>query len=168
VATTDGITAVTETTGEGVQERNREVLDAVRVRRDALYDMVMVFERALASPTSGRPDDWCAVLHNRVENVRTVLETHVRETEADGGFFDDVREQAPQLLRAAQQLQAEHAPLLEATDDLEREIDAATDAGDVAAVRTAGLDLIHRLLEHRHRGAELVYDAYSVDISAAD
>jgi hypothetical protein len=153
---------------DDVQERNREVLDAVRVRRDAMYDTVMALERALASPTSGRPDDWCALLHNRVANVRSVLEAHVAETEADGGFFDDVREHAPQLLHAAEQLQAEHAPLLAATDDLEREIDAAVPTGEVAAVRTAGLDLIHRVLEHRHRGAELVYDAYSVDISAAD
>jgi len=151
-----------------VQDHNREVLDAVRVRRDAMYDTTMALERALASPTTGRPDDWCALVRNRVGNVRSVLETHVAETEADGGFFDDVRERAPQLMHAARQLQAEHAPLLAATDELDRALDAATEAGDVAAVRAAGLDLIHRILEHRHRGAELVYDAYSVDISAAD
>jgi hypothetical protein len=29
----------------------------------------------------------------------------------------------------------------------------------VAAVRAAGLDLIHRVLEHRHKGAELGNDA---------
>ena len=151
-----------------VQEQNREVLDAVRVRRDALYDVVIALERALAAPTSGRLDDWCSLLHNRVQNVRSVLQTHVQETESDGGFFDDVREHAPQLLHAAAQLQAEHAPLLATTDDLERSIDAAADSDDVIAVRAAGLDLIHRVLEHRHKGAELVYDAYSVDISAAD
>lgn len=152
----------------GVQEQNREVLDAVRVRRDALYDTVITLERALAAPTSGRLDVWCDVVRNRVDNVRSVLQTHVQETESDGGFFDDVREQAPQLLHAAAQLQAEHAPLLTATDDLERSIDATAEPDDVIAVRAAGLDLIHRVLEHRHKGAELVYDAYSVDISAAD
>jgi hypothetical protein len=151
-----------------VQERNREVLDAVRVRRDALYDSLMALEHALASPTSGRPTEWCALLHDRVGTVRTVLEAHVRETEGEGGFFDDVRDQAPQLLHAVEQLRAEHDALLAATDDLEREIDAARDAGDVANVRAAGVELIRRLLEHRHRGAELVYDAYQVDISAAD
>jgi hypothetical protein len=159
---------VSDVPSSNVQERNREVLDAVRVRRAALYDTVMALERALATPTSGRLDDWCALLHNRVQNVRSVLQTHVQETESDGGFFDDVREQAPQLLHAAAQLQAEHAPLLAATDGLERSIDAATEAGDVVPVRAAGLDVIHRVLEHRHKGAELVYDAYSVDISAAD
>ena len=151
-----------------VQEQNREVLDAVRVRRDALYDTVISLERALAAPTSGRLDDWCAVLHNRVQNVRSVLQTHVQETESDGGFFDDVRERAPQLMRSAELLQAEHTPLLAATDDLERSIGAAAEPADAVAVRAAGLDLIHRVLEHRHKGAELVYDAYSVDISAAD
>ena len=152
---------------DDVQQRNRDVLDAVRVRRDALYDTVMALERALASPTSGRPADWCDLLRNRVANVHQVLEAHVRETEADGGFFDDVREEAPQLIHAVDKLQAEHEPLLAATVDLEREIGAG-EPGDVEQVRAAGLDLIHRVLEHRHRGAELVYDAYSVDISAAD
>jgi hypothetical protein len=157
-----------EATGRDIQDRNRVVLDAVRVRRDALYDSVMALENALAAPTSGRPDAWCTQLHDRVANVHTVLEAHVHETESDGGFFDDVRDQAPQLLHAVEQVQAQHGPLLAATDDLERQVDAAREAGDVAAVRAAGLDLIHRVLEHRHRGAELVYDAYSVDISAAD
>lgn len=151
-----------------VQRENREVLDAVRVRRDALYDSVMVLEQALAAPTSGRSADWCSSLHDRVADVRSVLEAHVAETEGDGGFFDDVRDQAPQLLHAVERLQAEHAPLLGATDELGRAVDTARDDGDVETVRMAGLDLIHRVLEHRHRGAELVYDAYSVDISAAD
>ncbi len=151
-----------------VQERNRQVLDAVRIRRDSLYDGVLALERALAAPTGGRPDDWCALLHEQVGALRAVLEAHVAETESDGGFFDDVRDQAPQLLHAVQQLQAEHGPLLAATHDLERAVDAAVPAGDVSTVRMAGLDLIQRVLEHRHRGAELVYDAYSVDISAAD
>lgn len=151
-----------------VRRENRQVLDAVRVRRDALYESVMLLEQALAAPTTGRPADWCAALHPRVADVRTVLEAHVAETEDDGGFFDDVRDQAPHLLHAVEKLQAEHAPLLAAAAELEREVDAARDEGEVEAARTAGLDLIHRVLEHRHRGAELVYDAYSVDVSAAD
>ncbi len=151
-----------------VQERNREVLGAVRVRRDALYDAVLELEQALAAPTRGRTGDWCALLHDRAEDVRRVLEVHVHEIEADGGFFDDVRDQAPQVMPAIERLQAEHGPLLAATDDLGRAIDAAGEGGDVESVRAAGLDLIHRILEHRHRGAELVYAAYSVDISAVD
>ncbi len=35
-------------------------------------------------------------------------------------------------------------------------------------VRDESVELIRRLLRHRQRGAELVYDVYSVDISAAD
>jgi hypothetical protein len=151
-----------------VQDRNRAVLDAVRVRRDALYDSVMLLEASLATPAGDRPGDWCALLHDRVASMRTVLEAHVHETETDGGFFDDVRDQAPQLLPVVEALQAEHAPLLAATDELEQKIDAAGESGDVEGVRATGLELIRRVLEHRHRGAELVYDAYSVDISAAD
>ena len=39
---------------------------------------------------------------------------------------------------------------------------------DVDAVRDEALDLMRALLAHRHRGAELLYEAYQVDISAGD
>lgn len=153
---------------EDTQARNREVLEAVRVRRDALYDTVMALERALATPTGGQPAEWADLVRNRVENVQSVLERHVAETEREGGFFDDVLEHAPHLRHAADRLRSEHRPLLERAAELERSLDGVREASDCESVRSAGVELIRQVLEHRHRGAELVYDAYSVDISAAD
>jgi hypothetical protein len=151
-----------------VQDRNREVLAAVRVRRDRLYEGVIDLERALGVPAGDHPEEWSSDVAAVVARLRVVLDAHVADTEADGGFFDDVREHAPQLLHAVEQLRAEHAPLLDATQSLADRIGAAGAAVDVHEVRDEAVELIRRLLQHRHRGAELVYDAYSVDISAAD
>jgi len=151
-----------------VQDRNREVLAAVRIRRDHLYDAIIDLERALAMPASGRPESWAEAVAGRTTALRAILEAHIVGTEGDGGFFEDVRERAPQLLHAVKQLQEEHGPLLEATDALAASVATVTDDGGVRAVRDAAVELIRELLSHRHRGAELVYDAYSVDISAAD
>jgi hypothetical protein len=151
-----------------VQDRNRQLLAAVRVRRDRLYEGVLDLERVLGVPAGDHPQEWAADVGSVVTNLRVVLDAHVADTEADGGFFDDVREHAPQLLHAVEQLRAEHAPLIATTQALADEITAAGPDVDVDQVRDDAVDLIRSLLHHRHRGAELVYDAYSVDISAAD
>jgi hypothetical protein len=151
-----------------VQEQNRQVLAAVRVRRDRLYDAILELERGLAVPAGEHPREWAADIGAEVGRLRTVLDAHVEETEADGGFFADVRERAPQLLHAVTILQDEHRPLIEAAGELADHAAAVQDESDVDEVRDEAVELIRRLLHHRHRGAELVYDAYSVDISAAD
>jgi len=151
-----------------VQGRNRELLAAVRVRRDRLYEGVLDLERVLAVPAGDHPAEWAADVADVVTRLRSVLDAHVADTEAGGGFFDDVREHAPQLLHAVEQLRAEHVPLLDATQSLADRVGSAGADVDVDDVRDESVELIRRLLQHRHRGAELVYDAYSVDISAAD
>ncbi len=96
-----------------VQDRNREVLDAVRIRRDRLYEAVLDLERVLSVPAGDHPREWAADVGAVLTRLERVLEAHVADTENDGGFFDDVREHAPQLLHAVDGLRAEHAPLLD-------------------------------------------------------
>lgn len=151
-----------------VQGRNREVLAAVRVRRDRLYEAVLDLERVLAVPAGDHPREWADDVGGIVGTLGSVLDAHVADTEGDGGFFDDVRDRAPQLLHAAEQLRTEHGPLVEATRSLSDRIASVGSDVDVDEVRDEAVELIRRLLLHRQRGAELVYDAYSVDISAAD
>ena len=151
-----------------IQDRNREVLDALRIRRDRLYDAVLDLERALSVPAGDHPREWAADVGAVLTRLQLVLDAHVAETEDDGGFFDAVREHAPHLLHAVDVLRAEHGPLVESTAALVARAAATdTDTG-VEEVRDEAVELIRRLLRHRHRGAELVYDVYSVDISAAD
>jgi hypothetical protein len=151
-----------------VQDRNREVLAAVRVRRDHLYEALLELERTLAVPAGDHPREWADDVSVVVAGLREVLDTHVAGTEEAGGFFDDVREHAPQLLHAVEQIRSEHGPLLEAAAGLAERMATVSSEADVDDVRDEAVELIRRLLRHRQRGSELVYDAYSVDISAAD
>jgi hypothetical protein len=47
-------------------------------------------------------------------------------------------------------------------------MEAASGGNGLGAVRHEVRSLLSILGEHRERGAELVYDAYNVDITAAD
>lgn len=154
--------------GAEVQARNREVLDAIRIRRDGLYDAVLAVERSLAAPAGDDPAAWAAVLAAPVDHLQEVLESHVAGTEGRDGLFEQMREDAPHLLKAVERLRDEHAPLLASASALAAALSAVHDDDGVDAVRAQALQLLHHLLEHRHRGAELVYDAYSVDVSPGD
>ena len=151
-----------------VQKRNREVLDAIQIRRDDFYEAILALEQALAAPAGDQPSAWAESLRAPVEHLRGVLEAHVSGTEGEGGLFPEIREHAPRLIHAMERLQADHGPLRDTAAALAASLDGVTDDADVDTVREVGVELIRRLLVHRHRGAELVYDAYWVDLSAGD
>jgi hypothetical protein len=151
-----------------VQDRNRAVLDAVRIRRDDLYEAVLGLERALGVPAADAPEAWASLLVNPVGHLAEVLEEHVHGTEGEDGLFEQLREDAPRLLPAVERLRGAHDGLRASTDRLRDHLAVLRSASDVDDVRDEALDLMRALLEHRHRGAELLYEAYQVDVSAAD
>jgi hypothetical protein len=151
-----------------VQKRNREILDAIQVRRDAFYEATLALEQALAAPAGDQPAVWADALRAPVAELQRVLEAHIAGTEGPDGLFAEIRDQAPRLIHATDKLQAEHEPLRAAAAGLATSLDSVSGDGEVEAVREAGVELIHRLLQHRHRGAELVYDADWLDVAAGD
>lgn len=151
-----------------VQARNRAVLDAVRVRRDSFYEALLDLEQALGAPAGGDCDGWGAAVRAPVARLSEVLAAHVSGTEGDEGFFAEVRDHAPHLIPAVDRLRSEHDPLIAATEALAARLDGLQSDAEVEQIRDDGIELIGRLLTHRHRGAELVYDAYSIDVSTGD
>ncbi len=63
---------------------------------------------------------------------------------------------------------AEHGPLRAGVDQLVETLSTVHDDAGVEQARTEALELLKGLLAHRHRGAELVYDAYNVDVATGD
>jgi WS/DGAT/MGAT family acyltransferase len=151
-----------------VQERNRAALAAVNERRDEFYEGILGLERAMATPAGDDARAWAAETATAVEAMQHVLGDHIRETEAPGSFYDDVIQHSPHLVNAAHRLQAEHPPLAASVEALALELTTVTDDDGVEALRQDALELIKALLQHRHRGAELVYDAYNVDVAPGD
>jgi hypothetical protein len=152
----------------GIREENREVLDAVRIRRDDLYEAILGLERALAVPAGDAPDAWGEVLAAPIARLVEVIDAHVDGTEGPGGLFEQIRDDAPHLLPVVERLGAEHTPLEVAASTLGVHAAAVTTDAEVDDVRDEALDLVRRLLEHRHHGAELLFDAYQVDVSSGD
>jgi hypothetical protein len=151
-----------------IRAQNRAVLDAVRVRRDRLYEAILGLEKALATPAGDHPKEWATLLAAPIESLRAVLDSHIEGTEGDDGLFAQIREDAPHLLNAVERLRNDHQPLVASVTALAEALPGVHDDDTVDAVRTQALQLMRELLHHRHLGAEVVYDAYAVDVSAAD
>jgi hypothetical protein len=137
----------------------------VRVRRDDLYEAVLALERALAVPAGDAPEAWAAMLSAPLVHLQEVIAAHIRGTEGADGLFAQINTDAPHLLHAVDKLASEHEPLATAADDLADGLGQVTSESAVDDVRDRTLGLIRDLLEHRHHGAELLYDAYQVDLS---
>jgi len=151
-----------------VRDQNRAALAAVRVRRDALLDVILDLEQSLAAPATERARAWAANVAGSLDALRNVFQHHVEDTEREGGFFEEILEEEPRLTRAVERMRADHVTIATSADELAERLHAVTDATDVEPLRSGLLDLIRSLLVHRHRGSELVYEAYNVDLSVGD
>ncbi len=146
----------------------RAALDAVVIRRDALYTAILGLERAMAAASGDDPAGWAARAETAALALRATWRRHVADTEAPDGIFVSVAADSPRSIPAAGRLRAEHAPLGAAVDALVASLATTRDPAGVERVRADALDLLRGLLAHRHRGAELVHDAYQVDLAAGD
>lgn len=137
-------------------------------RRRRLRGALDELESALAR--AGRPRDvWTERVAEAVARLATAMEDHVTETEGPDGFFDTVLRDAPRAANGVERLRREHDTMHAAIRGLANRLRAGADGDDeVELVREEGLDLIHLTNRHRQRGADLLYDAYQLDIGAGD
>jgi hypothetical protein len=142
-------------------------LDEVRRRRAELRDAIGRLEAALAAPAPGRLDAWRELVRTRLDQLCADFDEHIAVTEGSDGVYDDVVASAPRLARSVDQLRHDHEVILKELDHTTALVDAAT--GDdwdqkVLDIRDCGTDLIVRLIRHRQRGSDLMWDAYASDI----
>ncbi|MEM7324476.1 MAG: hypothetical protein AAF531_15410 [Actinomycetota bacterium] len=145
---------------------DRAQLDAVRSRREALYEAVVGLEDALATPV-GDGQKWRLRVTMAVEHAKSRIEEHAVQTEAKGGFLDRVVVEEPRLHKRVTQLKVDHERLEKEVDALRIAIYDVEDAevpGQANDLRNQAIDLLGQMTRHRQRGADLIYEAYQVDI----
>jgi hypothetical protein len=143
-------------------------LAAAGPTRERLWAAVDDLERAVTAPAPGRVDAWRARSAATLETLLAEWGDHIRLAEAEGGLFDEIMDQEPRLAHAIERLRHEHVELADKLGSAATALERVADESGVAASRAALVGLIGGLSLHRHRGVDLVYEAYNTDISADD
>ncbi|MGH8979322.1 MAG: hypothetical protein ACRDV7_14675 [Acidimicrobiia bacterium] len=140
-------------------------IESVRVRRAGLKSAMSGLEIAIAAPAPGRTEEWAAGVRDALAVLQEVWTRHVVETEAPGAFLDDLVEEAPRLYNQSLRLREEHGEIMSILLDVEDHmLPDPTDPEWVDRLRAVLTSLLVALARHRQRGADLVYEAYAVDI----
>jgi len=146
-------------------------LDAARLRRKTLHDTIVHLEEAISSPAAGRIDGWTAAVLKEVVEVREAFDQHIVVTEREEGLYDEILERAPRLAGNVRRLREEHPEISEhigrTVARLEQE-QVGDEAWSLEAARDDLQRLIGQISRHRQRGADLVWEAYNVDIGGIE
>jgi len=141
--------------------RRREATEAVRGagrRRRELVEAIDALERAVAAPAADPA--WATLVAGELRALAETFEHHVAEVEGPGGLFEEISEEAPRLHTEIEWFRQDHRRL----GDRIAELAERTEREDRAIMRDLVTDLIADLQRHRQRGADLVYEAYMVDL----
>jgi len=144
-----------------------QALEEAARRRRELRDALMALEDTAASSVHD-PDRWRRLVAARIAALGVAFAEHVAETEAPGGLYDEMEEIAPHVQGKARRLREEHPRLTGAIADAEARFAAPFPEGtDLDALRDDLQRLMGRLVRHRQHGADLVWEAYELDIGGA-
>ncbi|HZT66615.1 MAG TPA: hemerythrin domain-containing protein [Acidimicrobiales bacterium] len=144
-------------------------LDLTRQRRIGVRDALGEVETALATAAGGRAETWVATMSERLAALEDAWHRHVEQAESPEGLFAQLMDDAPRLRNRVDRLRKDHATINAAIANARQKVAAAAPGGKpVDQAREAVVGLLAALVRHRYQGAEVVYEAYNVDIEAGD
>lgn len=155
---------------DGPPEGIDDAVEVVRERRRLLRHCMDDLEATIAAPAPGRVKKWAREVTSSLDILASAFEHHVAETESRDGFLHQLTMDAPRLDPAVGRLRRDHLEIRLLIENLQTSARGAT-RGEVPSpevLRTAALELLGRLAQHRQRGADLIYEAYMVDIGMSE
>lgn len=147
------------------QQKTTGPLAEARVLRMALAEAADAVEDLVARPATH--PQWTSRVGDSLDGLRTAFADHVTEVEADDGLLRHILDDQPRLVRGIERMNSDHIEIqaaIEAAIDLVRGCGDMCDQDATESIRSAVVDLMGLISRHRQAGADLVYEAYSVDI----
>lgn len=145
---------------------------AVEVRADLRQALVEV-EDATAAAAPGRFAEWTEEVQKALTHLHYAFHDHIKVSEGEDdheGLYEEVLQREPRLRPAVAKLKDEHPVILRTIHaPYHRLKDRAPDEFVPAEeIRDDVLKALARITRHRQKGADLVYEAYFVDLGGLD
>ena len=143
-------------------------LSRVGPQRGHLRDALVTFRALLGEDDDGDPARWTAAVARALDTLAAAWDEHVEFTEAPDGLFDELLDESVEVAPDVDHLRRDHEAV-SATIDRARRLLGAPGAGPADERLVQTLRAVAKQVEqHRRRGADLLYQVYSVDVSAGD
>lgn len=153
---------------EGV--RSAALREAAK-RRRTLHEALVALENAISSPAAGRLSEWTHLVTKELTGLRDAWDLHLDATEKPEGLYEEIVQTSPRLSGTVERLRGEHPDITESVARMLERIEQVEVGGIAWPLDDARDDLqrlIGRLVRHRQRGADLVWEAYNVDIGGPE
>lgn len=142
-----------------IASENTTLLAALATR-ERLRGRLVAVGHAIGAPVAGGRG-WTHRVRRELAALSHALDEHIDETERPDGVFNEIVAIAPRRARDIERLTREHLELREECARLEA---LTKDGAGPLSLRRRIHQLLRRFEEHRHRGADLVFEAFGVDI----
>jgi nicotinamidase-related amidase len=139
-------------------------LEELRRHRAELRESMSALEGALAAPATADQARWAQRVHAALVELSADFREHIDLTEGPNGLYGDLLKTSPRLSDAVAGLTHEHVLICGQVDNLLARVTASDLIEDVDRVRHLGMAILGRLVRHRQRGSDLVFEAYEFDI----
>ena len=153
------------------EDKITPALDEARRRRATLHDQLVHLELAISSPATGREHEWASQVEKEMVGLRDAFDQHVLVTEKPEGLYEEIMQRAPRLAGKIKRLHEEHptiAASIVATLERLESGDPGSDAWPIDVCRDDLQRLLGQIVRHRQHGADLVWEAYNVDIGGPE
>jgi hypothetical protein len=140
-------------------------------RRRTLHEALVGLEFAISSPAAGRIPDWTNLVTKEVTAVRDAWDQHVDTTEKPGGLYEEIVGLSPRLASTIDRLRDEHPDITHAVGQMLSRLEQVEIGGLPWPLDDARDDLqrfIGKVIRHRQKGADLVWEAYNLDIGGPE
>ena len=150
-------------------ELTRAFEEAARRRAD-LHQALVQVERAISSPAAGRLETWTGDVVKRLTILLDTIDVHIEVTERQDGLYDEILHRAPRLSSQVDRLRAEHPGLRDGTAELIERLHSTTigEGWSLDEARDDAQRLLGKIVKHRQQGADLVWEAYNLDIGGIE
>ncbi|MDJ0665175.1 MAG: hypothetical protein QNJ75_11480 [Acidimicrobiia bacterium] len=119
-------------------------------------------ELAAAAPAA--KDTWIPELTQHLRELDTAFDQYIRDVQAPLGLMDQIVDRAPRLQRSVETSAANLASVAGMIKEAVALVGAEDASNRVDEVREATMAALVALARHRQKCADLIYDAYDIDI----
>jgi hypothetical protein len=138
-----------------------------RLTRERMLGAMRALEAALAKPAPNREAAWGSFVLQALSTLEDVMLRQAIELEDEDGTLAAIARDQPRLLRRIQQLREQYQDLVRQIHSLHEQL-SAEDLPQTGEIRQRLAWVLTAIRHFQSKETDLIFEAISVDIGAAD